>query len=71
MNENDKIEFNKIIIRAAIDDKTMPYLKDKSFGFDFAYMGDLQPQFKEKLLKQLDARWEQMKAQIIFELFGE
>ncbi len=70
MNENDKITLNEITIRARIYDEHKPYLQDKSFGFDFFY-GDLPPQAKDNTIKQLDARWEQVKAQIIQELYGE
>lgn len=71
MNPTDRIEFNKISVRAKIDDKTMPYLKDKSFGFDFCYEGKLPPISKDEMLKQLDGRWEQIKAEIVKQLYGE
>lgn len=71
MIENDKITLNEITIRAKIYDDTEPYLQDKSFGFDFYYGSELPPKTKDDTIRQLDARWEQMKAQIIKELYGE
>lgn len=69
-NEDEKITLNEVTVRARIYDIHKPYLEDKSFGFDFIY-GNLPPKTKEGIIRQLDARWEQLKAEIIKELYGE
>ena len=68
-NEDEKITLNEITVRARIYDIHKPYLEDKSFGFDFRY-GNL-PQKQEDIAKQLDKSWEQLKSQIIKEMYGE
>ncbi len=72
INKNGKITLNEITIRARIHDETKPYLQDKSFGFDFFY-GDSEfnSLTKDRILKQLDARWEELKVQIVKECCGE
>lgn len=69
---DDKITLNEITIRARIYDDSKPYLQDKSFGFDFFYGdGEINSQTKDRIFKQLDARWEEIKAQIVKEYCGE
>ena len=71
-NEDKKITLNEITVRAKIYDIHKPYLQDKSFGFDFFYGdGEINSQTKDRILKQLDARWEEIKAQILKEYCGE
>ena len=71
-NEDEKVILNEITIRAKIYDDRKPYLQDKSFGFDFFYGdGGINPNTKDRILKQLDARWEEVKAQIVKEYCGE
>lgn len=65
-NKNEKVVLNEIIFRVTVNEKTNP--ETKPFGMDFRWE-DKPP--KELLLKELDKRWEEIKAQIIQQVYGE